>query len=157
MGAWLNTIVDWFHQLTWTETLTLSLALFVASFVGSLVVVVWILVKIPADYFVNHTEELWWADEHPVLRWLARIAKNLLGLALIALGVLLSLPGVPGQGILTILIGIMLMDFPGKRRLELALVRRGAVLRAINRIRARYEQKPLVVDVDASREEPRVN
>jgi hypothetical protein len=63
--------------------------------------------------------------------------------------VLLSLPGVPGQGILTILIGVMLLDFPGKRRLERWLVRRPAVFKGINRIRARFDKPPLVLDEPA--------
>jgi hypothetical protein len=31
----------------------------------------------------------------------------------------MSVPGVPGQGLLTILLGVMLLDFPGRRSLEL--------------------------------------
>ncbi len=53
---------------------------------------------------------------------------------------------VPGQGILTILIGIMLLDLPGTRNLELKLVRRPHVLGAINRIRARFHKPPLELD-----------
>ena len=55
-----------------------------------------------------------------------------------ALGALLSLPGIPGQGLLTILIGLILLDFPGKRGLERRLVSRPSVLAAINRLRARF-------------------
>jgi hypothetical protein len=40
------------------------------------------------------------------------------------MGIILALPGVPGQGILTVLIGVMLLEFPGKRRLERAIVGR---------------------------------
>ena len=62
------------------------------------------------------------------------------------LGILLSLPLVPGQGLLTILIGLLLINFPGKRRLERKLVRRPKVLQFINRIRSRFGQASLVVD-----------
>ncbi|HYG08570.1 MAG TPA: hypothetical protein VD835_01220, partial [Pyrinomonadaceae bacterium] len=65
---------------------------------------------------------------------------------LVLFGVLMSLPGVPGQGVLTILMGVMLLDFPGKRRLELKLVSRPNVLRAINRIRQRFDRPPLQLD-----------
>jgi len=53
------------------------------------------------------------------------------------------MPLVPGQGILTILIGLSLLDFPGKRNLELKLIRLRTVRKAINWIRARAQQPPL--------------
>ena len=76
---------------------------------------------------------------------IGRVLRNALGLVLVILGLLLSLPGVPGQGVLTMLIGLMLMDFPGKRRLELKLVARPGVLEAMNRMRAWLRRPPLVL------------
>ncbi|MGE3807362.1 MAG: hypothetical protein AB7K24_22080 [Gemmataceae bacterium] len=143
----MDAILDYFRQLSWWETFLFSFGIFVASFVGSLAVSIWVLVKLPADYFVNGIAEEWWPDQHPVLRVLFHLGKNVLGILLIALGVVLSLPGVPGQGILTILIGLMLLDFPGKRRLERAIVRRQGVRNTINRIRARFDRPPLVIDL----------
>ncbi len=58
-------------------------------------------------------------------------------------GIVLAMPLVPGQGILTILIGLSLLDFPGKRKMELKLIRLRAVRRGINWIRARAQQPPL--------------
>ena len=80
------------------------------------------------------------------MRILVIVGKNLLGLLHVAIGLLLSVPGVPGQGALTILIGVMLLDLPGVRRLERWLVRRPSVYRTINRIRARFGKPPLVID-----------
>jgi hypothetical protein len=64
--------------------------------------------------------------------------KNAAALALVLLGALLSLPGVPGQGVLTILIGLVLLDFPAKRRMERAILRRRPVARWVNRLRIRF-------------------
>jgi hypothetical protein len=64
---------------------------------------------------------------------------------LVTLGVVLSLPGVPGQGLLTILIGVMLVDLPGKRRFERWLLGRPHVLAGVNRLRARFRQPPIVL------------
>jgi hypothetical protein len=58
----------------------------------------------------------------------------------------MSLPGVPGQGVLTILLGVMLLDFPGKRNLETRLVRQPRVFRSINALRARFDKPPLILD-----------
>jgi len=53
---------------------------------------------------------------------------------LVVLGIIMALPGVPGPGILTIVLGVMLLNFPGKRRLERWLIRRPMVLSAMNRL-----------------------
>ena len=140
----LDAVTRFLGELTWWQTLWLSLAMFLVSSLGSVTVVAWVLVRLPADYFRNeHHRVFLWADAHPLLRWTALIAKNLLGGLLVVLGAIMSLPGVPGQGLLTILIGIMLLDFPGKRSLERALVSRPAVKRSINRLRERFGTPPL--------------
>ena len=74
------------------------------------------------------------------------IGKNLLGFLLVALGIVLSIPGVPGQGLLTILLGVMLLDFPGKLTLERKLLSRPEVVRTINKLRGRFEKPPLELD-----------
>jgi hypothetical protein len=121
-----------------------GLVLLVATFIGSIAVVAVLLVQLPATYFLDRHHDGWWADRHPVLRWTALILKNLLGAVLVGVG-LLMLFG-PGQGILTILIGVMLLNFPGKRHLERKLVSRPRVLDAINRLRARFGKSPLILE-----------
>jgi len=83
---------------------------------------------------------------HPAIRAAGIIGKNILGVLLVVVGILLSIPGVPGQGLLTILLGIMLLDFPGKRRLEQNLLRRPQILKTINRLRARFGKQALEID-----------
>jgi hypothetical protein len=77
------------------------------------------------------------------LRIAALVGRNMLGVLLILLGLVMSLPGVPGQGLLMVLLGLMLTDIPGKRRLEQALVRRKLIQRAINSVRERFS-KPAI-------------
>jgi lysylphosphatidylglycerol synthetase-like protein (DUF2156 family) len=119
--------------------------LLIASLVGVSIVIV----LLPATYFQDRSDPSWWLAQHPVTRGLLRVAKNLLGLALAAIGLVLSIPGIPGQGVLTILIALMLLDFPGKRRLERRLVARPRVLRTLNWIRLRAGKPPLVIDPPA--------
>ena len=116
------------------------------TFTISLAIVSFIMVKIPADYFKeDHPRELL-SDKPPAVRWLLVVAKNLLGLVLVVLGILMSIPGVPGQGILTILLGIMLLDFPGKQDLERKLVSRPRVRDAIDKLRQRFGKPKLQLD-----------
>ncbi len=132
-------------EVTWQNAL-LGLLLFVITFSLSIVAVTYVLVRLPATYFQAGHERDLWVGRHPALRWTGIIVKNLFGFILIGLGILMSLPGVPGQGVLTILLGLMLMDFPGKRRLELKIVRRPRVFAAINRLRAKFSKEPMVLD-----------
>jgi hypothetical protein len=129
-----------------TQSILLGALLFVVTFAISLAVVSYILVKIPAEYFrEDHPRELW-TDRHPAVRMIGISLKNLLGAILVALGIVMSIPGVPGQGILTILLGIMLLDFPGKRSLEYKLVSRPHVFKAINKLRHRFGKGSLVLE-----------
>jgi hypothetical protein len=118
----------------------------------SIAVVSWLLVLLPAAYFVEQHPRPFWVGRHPAVRWTGLIAKNLLGAAVVVAGVLLSLPGIPGQGVLTILIGLMLLNFPGKRKLERKIVGRPRILRSINRLRARFGKPPLLLtEADGTR------
>lgn len=118
----------------------------VASAVISLVVVAFALARLPADYFVNPAARRP-IDCHPVLKVMLVVGRNLLGYVLIVLGVLLSLPGVPGQGLLTVLMGVMLVDFPGKHRAERWLLTRRGVLAGVNKLRAKLGKPPLIAEV----------
>lgn len=128
-------------RTTWE--IAFAVALGVTSFVGSLVVAAVVVVRLPPDYFTTGPRPLPLPHAALWVRVGVRVAQNLLGVVLVLLGVLLSLPGVPGQGFLTILLGLMLVDLPGKRRLELALVRRPSVHGAMNKLRARRGKPPL--------------
>ena len=58
-------------------------------------------------------------------------------------GLVLAIPGVPGQGLLMMLLGLVLMDIPHKRKWELRLLRLPAVHHGIDRLRARFGKPPL--------------
>jgi hypothetical protein len=127
-------------------TLLWVVFMFVVSFTFSMAVLVFVLTRLPSTYFRGPRSPRFWAERHPMVRWAGLAGKNLLGVLLVLLGIFLSLPAIPGQGLLTILIGIMLLNFPGKRRLEQRLVSRPQVLRAINWLRDRFGRSPLELD-----------
>lgn len=112
----------------------------------SLVLAVAVVVGWPPDRFAGEGPTEAGRDRSPAFRALAFLGRNLAGAVLVILGALLAVPGVPGQGLLTMLIGLSLLSFPGKRRLERRLVRVPALLRAINRLRARFARPPLELD-----------
>lgn len=131
--------------MTWGSLIWLA-GVGLASLALSLALVIYLLVQLPSTYFLDsHGRDLW-IDQHPLIRWAGVVLKNLTGIGLILLGGVLSIPGIPGQGMLTILIGVVLVDFPGKRRLERAILRQRRVKHVITRLRRRFGKAPFQLD-----------
>ena len=117
----------------------------IVIFVGSLVLVPFLIVRIPSDYFAREKDhKKLWADQHYAVRAVLLIVKNLLGYIFLLAGIFMLV--LPGQGLLTILVAIIFLNFPGKDRLERWIVSRPTVLRFINRLRRRVGRMPLVLE-----------
>jgi len=116
----------------------------VLMFVLSLILIPLLVVRIPADYFVHEKRRP--LRKKPGSPWVGVwvVLKNLIGSCFILAGIVMLL--LPGQGLLTILIGIMMTNFPGKFAFERTLVRKRTVLRALNWIRRRNNRPPLRLD-----------
>ena len=141
----IERLAEFWQSLTWSS-IGLGVVLFLVSLSLSFAAIAIVMVKIPAHYFSSHYKEDFLPDSHWTVRWGAVILKNIFGVFLILLGIALSLPGVPGQGILTILLGLIMLDIPGKRPLEARIIKRPTVLAAINKLRAKYGKPELVLD-----------
>ena len=112
------------------------------TFVASLAALPWLVALIPEDYFLSeYRTPAPWKDAHPALRLLLIGAKNLLGLALVLGGLVMLF--IPGQGLLTMAMGLLLMDYPGKYRLERRLVAIPAIQGGLNWLRQRRGLPPL--------------
>ncbi len=141
--------MEWFLEIWASLTLNkvlLGAGLFLLSLAFSFGAIAIVMIKIPENYFSTHYTQDFLPNSPWIVRWGAVIVKNVFGVFLILLGIVLSLPGVPGQGILTILLGLIMLDIPGKRPLEARIINRPAVLSAINTLRAKYGKPPLLMD-----------
>lgn len=116
--------------------------LFVVTSIVMPLLGVLIIARLPPNYFVDHNSREWWVDRHPLVRILARIAKNILGVALLIAGAIMLVT--PGQGLVTLFFGILLIDFPGKQNFQLRVIRHPRILRSVNRLRGRFGQPPFV-------------
>ena len=132
-------------SITWQNVLIGAL-IFVGTFFINLGIVSLILVKLPADHFSKSRRTKFWSGPRPLLHAAGIVGKNIAGVLLVALGIVLSLPGVPGQGLLTVLLGVMLLDFPGRTTLEQKLLSRPSIVTAINSLRGRFKKPPLHLD-----------
>lgn len=115
-------------------------------FVGTLIAIPIILMRLPADYFDTRIPRPWMENHHPVLRLLGHIVKNVVGAIFLFAGFLMLF--LPGQGVLTMLIGLSLIEFPGKRRVEAKIVGQSTVLSTINAMRAKFDKPPLIIAPD---------
>jgi len=113
------------------------------TFVASLIIVPIILARLPSDYFANEkSNAIATYNKQPVLFILNKFVKNIIGVLLILAGIAMLV--LPGQGVLTILIGLGITDFPGKYKLERKLVSNQAVFKSLNWMRKRAGVEPFV-------------
>jgi hypothetical protein len=139
MDGLLSTV----QQYVSTDALVTLTVLSLVFFVGSLIAIPYILVRIPADYFDIRVPRPWMKDHHPVLRVLGHLVKNAVGAVFLFAGFLMLF--LPGQGILTMLIGVSMLDFPGKRKVEARMIGQPTVLSVINGMRQKFGKPPLVL------------
>ncbi|WP_373031114.1 PGPGW domain-containing protein [Sulfurovum sp.] len=129
---------------THEEIFLYSTLIGLVGLIGSLIVVPWILIKIPSDYFLaNQRKKCPWGNCPPILRLVVLVIKNIIGVVLILSGVIMLF--IPGQGILTIIGGIILMDFPYKYKIMRKIIKNSNILRFINKLREKVNQEPLKV------------
>jgi hypothetical protein len=114
----------------------------VIATVGSLAVGFALIISLPPDYFTQKKRIS--RIRNPVLRVPLRVVKNIFGVLALLAGCIMSIG--PGPGLLTLLVGAILCDFPGKRTLERKLVSRPFILSMINRIRIRHKHPPIFLD-----------
>jgi hypothetical protein len=125
--------------------LATNAAIAVLAFLVTTGAAVAVVVLMPADHFSRPPGQDSAARRHPLLRWTLIVLKNVAGLVILPLGVIMALPLVPGPGLVFILVGLSLLDFPGKRSLERRLLAVASVQRFLNRVRERFGRPPLVI------------
>jgi hypothetical protein len=138
--AWARPWVSWaLHPSVLIVLSGVSLFLFVASVLA----IPWFVSRLPADYFSRNRDRPS-LIENPRTRTLFHVGKNVVGVVLLLAGIAMLV--LPGQGMLTIVVALILIEFPGKHRLQRRLVSRPGILRALNALRRRAGREPLVLE-----------
>lgn len=141
MLDWIDVLWDWIATHPGLSTVLAVGS--VAMFIGSILTLPWLVARLPVDYFIDpkrHASHL--HQYHPLVYHGMLVLKNLVGWILILAGIAMLV--LPGQGLLTMLVGVMMSDFPGKFRLERSLACRPSVLGALNWLRAKAGHPPLL-------------
>ena len=117
---------DYKIYLVWLGSLSFII------FIFSLLTIKWLVALIPSDYFIkkNNSE---FRSNYPIFWLVSIIIKNLVGYTLIVGGILMLV--LPGQGLFTLFVGLMLSNYPGKFYIERKFIAIPSVLRAINWLR----------------------
>ena len=112
-------------------------------FIFSLVTIKWLVALIPSDYFVSKKDTKF-KSEYPFIWLISMIIKNIIGYVLIIGGILMLL--LPGQGLFTIFIGLMMSNYPGKYYIEKKFIAIPSILKTINWLRKRSNKEPIIIN-----------
>ena len=137
-------IISWSSMNSDLLFLLGSLSIFIL--IISVFMMVLIISFLPEDYFKSENRNLISSvqnSRYPLLKLLVLITKNFFGILLLLSGVLMLV--LPGQGILTIITGLVFIDYPGKYKFERKLLRQKGVINSINWIRSRLSKPSLKV------------
>ena len=137
---YVNAFISWFsnHPGALIGLGISSILIFILSILG----ISWFIAQIPEDYFLSTKRKpSKWQEQKPILRLAVIFGKNIIGFSLIIGGLLMLV--LPGQGLLTIVTGLLLANYPGKYKLEKKLVAIPSIFRALNWIRVKANKPPL--------------
>ena len=137
---YVNAFISWFsnHPGVLIGLGISSILIFILSILG----ISWFIAQIPEDYFLSiKRKPSKWQEQKPILRLAVIFGKNIIGFSLIIGGLLMLV--LPGQGLLTIVTGLLLVNYPGKYKLEKKLVAIPSIFRALNWIRVKANKPPL--------------
>ena len=134
----LNSLLDIFEAyrslIIWFGSISLFIFLF------SLLTIKWLVALIPEDYFINKRVSKI-RSINPLLWYIFLIIKNIIGYSLILGGIMMLV--LPGQGIFTIIIGLMLSNYPGKYSIERRFIAIPSILKSINWLRRKSNKPPI--------------
>ena len=130
---------DWFSQnqllIQWISIGS------IISFFGSLIIIPRLIINLPPDFFLKRKKSVS-VKQIVVFRVTFFLLKNFLGFLLLLCGILMLF--IPGQGLLTMFLGLVLLDFPGKYKLQLYCLKVRPVRRSLNWIRRKYEKEAFI-------------
>ncbi len=109
------------------------------TFLLSLFTIPWIVGRLSVDCFI-HVIKIKGPIKVTALTLLGTLCRNICGVFLLGAGI--GMLFLPGQGVLTILIAILLLSFPGKRAMVKFLVTRAAIQKSLDWIRKKRGQQP---------------
>jgi hypothetical protein len=137
LTAFLCYLDSMFHSLpSW---LPLMGIISFSLFLGALLFLPLIVAALPVNIFMGKRVE---RKKLPLVRVIILIFRNILGGILFIVGVIMLF--IPGQGLLTMLAGLVLMAFPGKTRIMHRLLAIKSLQKGLNSLRQKLKREPFL-------------
>jgi len=138
----LDQLISWIES---NEILLLAAGIIsAAAFIGTALAVPFLINLLPEDYFLKEKRrESFTSPASAFIFFILFVIKNLTGLLLLFVGIALLF--MPGQGLLTIILSLVLLDFPGKWKLQKSIIRRKKIADALNWVRRRGGKRELII------------
>lgn len=111
----------------------------IMTFLLSIILIPWYVAKLPRGFFLKIQTHHRHSGEKP-LHIVLVLLRNIAGIILVSAGIAMLF--LPGQGIITILIGVLCMSFPGKRNLLLYLLSMKTIKKSLNWTRNKLNRPP---------------
>lgn len=119
-------------------------ALSAVMFLGTLVALPFVILRLPDDFFVRECQPYGRVGKPRPKSLATLLIRNVCGLLMLAAGFLMLF--LPGQGILTMVFGLALIQFPGKRRFYRWIFQKmnaRPLFEKMNGLRRRFNRPPL--------------
>jgi hypothetical protein len=140
MNRMIEMVVQYPSLLAWVTVVSVAGVVF--GLLGVSRLVCWL----PSNYFMGFEDS---KNLPRLFRPQIQIFKNLAGGTLVCLGLVMLI--MPGQGLLTLFLGLAIMDFPGKRKVIRFLIRLKTIQNSLNWIRWKKGRPPFMFPGSKSR------
>jgi len=146
-----NNIENYLIETFGTNFIFLTLIITTTIAMAYFIFISYIITQLNKRYFIRRQISAVDVSVPPHLKWINSNVTKLVNMAKIIVGVSFLLIGLvmlvlPGQGLITILIGISLLPFPGKNKMEKNILSRKSVRSSLNWIRIKANKEPFIFD-----------
>lgn len=115
----------------------------IITFTVSILLIPWLIGRLPEDYFIRqHYPSSKRLLFQSLFLFVLAVLRNIFGAVLLLAGIAMLF--LPGQGILTIILGLSMLNFPGKHKLLLKLIQRSSIQKGLNWIRSKTNRPPFI-------------
>lgn len=119
----------------------------VLFFLVGITLIPYLILKIPYDYFNYSSKKAYFSNKREIaVYYLKMILRNIAAFLLFLIGVILLF--IPGQGLLTIFLSLLLADIPGKYKIEKYMIKKEKIYNMLNGFRQKHGVKPFVLPED---------
>jgi len=128
------------HDTAWADIAGYLGLISLVMFVTSLICIPLLVARLPQNVFLEAVHPHRGGKTNIFVQVLLLLLRNIFGVILLLAGILMLF--LPGQGLLTIVIALLLLSFPGKKKMFVYLIYRKRIQRSLDWLRRRQNKQP---------------